>query len=151
MRGWEIMVKPLSLDPSSILSQKASVTSVHHGEDPPPPPYCCMQFFLICNFWSHDNQIAYWVCFERKGKQNHHQSPPKKNICISPSSWGRVYLQTANLWASNTPNYQGREWKQSAQVGIARELSVNSIHHLLWKMAVWMNTLSQERKGQGNR
>lgn len=114
------------------------------------PPDRHMQFVLTCNFQSHDNQISYWFSFERKEKQNHHHSPPKKNIRMLPLSWGGTELQNGNLRASNTPRYKDREWKQSAQGGIARELSVNSIHHLLWKMAACMNTPSQERKGQGS-
>lgn len=113
------------------------------------PHHCHIQVFLFCNFQSHDKQISYQSSLERKEKSPPPLSTKEKYLCFSfLLGWSRAL--TDCLWASNTPKYKARAWKQSAQVGITRELSVNSIHHPLWKMADWTNTLSQERKGQGS-
>lgn len=49
MGGWEIIVKPLNLDASSVLSQRDSVTSVHHPEGLPQTAICNLSLFVISN------------------------------------------------------------------------------------------------------
>lgn len=81
-----------------------------------------------------------------KGKKNCHH-PRKVPVFSSFLRFSRA--PTGSLWASSAHANIRAAWKQPAQVGAAREPSVNCKLHPLWNTAEWMNTLSQGRKGQG--
>lgn len=87
MGGWEIIVKPLNLDASSIFISKGLCDLSKPCWGSHLTALIILPYFVTSSPMT--NRFPIGLALKAK-KNHHHHPPPKKKICAFPFSWGGV-------------------------------------------------------------